>query len=174
MRRFAINGSLWVTVLVAARVLAQPAVEPVHYSKLLPFLPEKVAGFVADKPKESATSAMGLKLTEVWRVYHRNSARGPETVTLKITDGAGNPFFTAAYADAKQFSNESPEGYQKGFTLDGYPAIEQYATATKAGSLSVLIADHDLVEISVQGLDSATLQEWWKKVDAKKLAALRE
>ncbi len=174
MRRCAINGALLVMILVAARVLAQQAAEPVHYSKLLPFLPEKVAGFTADKPQKSATAVMGLKLTEVWRVYHLGSARGPETVTLKITDGAGNPFFTAAYADAKQFSNESPAGYQKGFTLDGYPAIEQYTTATKAGSLSVLIADHDLVEISVHGLDSATMQEWWKKVDAKKLAALRE
>jgi hypothetical protein len=174
MRRCAINGALLVIVLVAACVLAQQAAEPVHYSKLLPFLPDKVAGFVADKPKGSTTSAMGLKLTEVSRVYHRGSARASDTVTVKITDGAGNPFFAAAYADAKQFSNESPEGYQKGFTLDGYPAIEQYTHATKEGSLSVLIADHDLVEISVKGLDSATLQEWWKKIDAKKLAALRE
>jgi len=173
MRRCAINGLMLVVVLAAARILAQPAAKPVHYSKLLPFLPAKVAGFIAEEPQHSTVTVMGVKLTEVWRGYRQNNAGTTGEVTVKVADGAQNPFFMAAYADARQFAQEGLAGYQKGFTLDGCPAIEQYVAATKEGSLHVLVADRHLVEITVRGLDSASLQEWWKKIDVQKLAALR-
>ena len=56
--------------------------------------------------------------------------------------------------------------------VDGYPAIERYSDERKEGSLTVMVADHYLVEIEVNGLGSDALQDWWRKVDAKKLAAL--
>ena len=68
---------------------------------------------------------------------------------------------------------DTDEGYEKGYTLDGYPAVEKYTNESKDGSLSVFIAPRYLVEVTARGLDSKALQEWWKKIDVKKLMELK-
>lgn len=171
-RRSIVHGAVLLFSLCGLAA-AQNAPEPVHFSKLLPFLPDKVEGFVPGKPEGSTSSAVGFKITEVSRTYHKGTEDSDQTVTVKITDGAGNQFFAAAHAAATQFSNESTEGYEKGFTLDGNPAIEKYTNESKDGSLTVFLASRYLVEIDTDGLDSKEMQEWWKKIDAKKLAALK-
>ena len=159
-----------VLMLLAAAVCAQSHVpEPLHYTKLLPFLPDKVEGYVAEKPGGSSAAAMGFKLSEVSRTYHRGTESGTETVTVKITDGAGNQFFAAAHAAGTQFSHQTDDGYEKGFILDGFPAVEKFTADTKDGSLNVFIAGRYLVEVTTSGLESPTLEEWWKKIDTKKL-----
>ena len=173
MKPFILPSALAAMLFLAGFAAAQSAVEPVNFSKLLPFLPDKVEGFAPGKPQGSTTSAMGFKLTEVSRSYHKGKEDSEETVSVKITDGAGNQFFAAAQAAIAQFSNESTEGYEKGFTLDGYPAIEKYTTESKDGSLRVFVAGRYLVEIEVNSLESKALQEWWKKIDAKKLSDLK-
>ena len=173
MKRLTMASAGAAVLFVATLAVAQQATEPLHFSKLLPFLPDKVEGFVAEKAQGSTTSAMGFKITEVSRVYRKGKEDAEEAVTLKITDGAGNQFFAAAHAAAAQFSNESTEGYEKGFTLDGYSAIEKYTNDSKDGSLTVFVTGRYLVEVDINGLDSKALQEWWKKLDAKKLAELK-
>jgi hypothetical protein len=165
---------LTVAVLFAVTASAQsPAPEPLHYTKLIPCLPDKVEGFVAEKPEGSTAAAMGFKLTEVSRTYHQGREDAAETVTVKITDGAGNQFFAAAHATAPPFSRDTDEGYEKGFNLEGYPAVERYTNESKDGSLTVFIAPRYLVEVNASGLDSKALQEWWKKIDVKKLMELQ-
>ncbi len=160
-------------LLLGTWARAQEPVEPVHFSKLLAFLPDSMAGYVAGKPEGSTSSAMGFKLTQVGRLYHKGTESSDEAVTIKITDGAGNQFFAAAHAMATKFSKETADGYEKGFTLDSYPAIERYRNETRQGSLNVFIADRFLVEITASNLESATLQQWWKRIDTKKLAELK-
>jgi hypothetical protein len=160
-------------LLFAGIATAQQVIEPVHFSKLVPFLPDKVEGFVAEKPGGSTSSAVGFSLTEVSRTYHKGTDDAEEKVTVRITDGTGNQFFAAAHAAATQFSKETPEGYEKGFTVDGSPAVEKYTNESKEGTLTVLVAGRYLVEITVTRLESAVMQEWWKKIDAKKLAELK-
>lgn len=174
MKRFALAITLGVALGLCGGARAEEAIEPVDHPKLLPFLPEKVAGFVADKAQGSASSAMGFQLTHVSRVYHKGKEGADETVTVKITDGAGNHFFAAAHAAVAEFSTDNSEGYEKGIKLDGYPAIERYTNESRDGLLTVFIADRYLVEIDIDGLDSREMQVWWKKLDAKKLAALKE
>ena len=174
MRRCVVAGAVVVALLLADSARAGEPVEPVDSAKLLPFLPEKVEGFVAEKPRGSTGTAMGFQLTEVSRVYHKGSEDADETVTVKLTDGAGNQFFTAAHTAVAEFKTENAGGYEKGLKLDGFPAIERYSTESRDGSLTVFIADRYLVEIDVEGLDSTEMQAWWKKLDAKKLAALKD
>jgi len=174
MRQFAVAAAVVVALLVTGITRAEEAVEPVEFSKLLPFLPEKVEGFVAERPQGTTSSAMGFQLTEVSRVYHKGSAEGEETVTVKLTDGAGNQFFTAAHSAVAELNTENAEGYEKGLTLDGFPAIERYTKESHEGSLTAFIANRYLVEIDIDGLESTEMQAWWKKLDAKKLAALKD
>jgi hypothetical protein len=173
MKSFTIPGTMAAVLLLAGLATAQQATEPLHYSKLIPLLPDQVEGFVAEKAGGSTASAADFKLTEVTRVYHKASDGADEWAAIKITDGAGNQSFAAARAAVPQASNEGPEGYSKAFKLDGYQAVERYANDSKEGSLTVLVGNRYVVEIDVNGLDSNALQEMWKKVDARKLEALK-
>lgn len=174
MRRFAVAGAVVVALLFVNSTRAAEPAEPVDSAKLVPFLPENVDGFVAEKPHGSTTTAMGFQLTEVSRVYHKGSADGDETVTVKLMDGAGNQFFMAAHAATAEFKTENAEGYEKGLKLDNFPAIERYTNESRDGSLTVFVASRYLVEIDIDGLDSREMQIWWKKLDAKKLASLKD
>jgi hypothetical protein len=172
MRRFAVAVVVVLLLVTGARAV-EPA-EPTDSAKLLPLLPEKVDGYVAEKPQGSTSTAMGFQLTEVSRVYHKGSEDGDETVTVKLTDGAGNQFFTAAHAAMGEFKTENAEGYEKGLKLDGFPAIERYTQESRDGSLTVFVAGRYLVEIDIAGLDSKEMRVWWKKLDARKLASLKD
>lgn len=152
---------------------ADAPIEPVHFSKIVPLLPDKVDGWPASKPEGSTTSAMGFKVSEASRVYHKGSEDAAESVTIKITDGTGNQFFSAAHSIMPEFSSENTEGYEKGYTLDGSKAMEKYNNESKDGSLTVFVGGRFLVEITTTGLDSNAMKEWWKKIDAKKLAELK-
>ena len=174
MRRFAVVGAVVVALLFVNSAPAAESVEPVDSAKLLPFLPENIDGFVAEKPQGSTSTAMGFQLTEVSRVYHKGSVDGDETVTVKLTDGGGNQFFMAAHAATAEFKTENAEGYEKGLKVDGFPAIERYTTESRDGSLTVFVAGRYLVEIDIDGLDSKEMQVWWKKLDAKKLVSLKD
>ncbi len=174
MRRIIGAGVVVATLFLVGLVRAAEPVEPVEFAKLLPFLPDKVDGYVAEKPQGSTGSAMGFQLTEVSRVYHKGTGDSDETVTVKLTDGAGNQFFTAAHTAVSEFNTDNAEGYEKGLKLDGFPAIERYTNESHDGSLTVFIAGRYLVEIDVDGLDSKEMQAWWKRLDAKKLAALKD
>src|SRR5262249_32493303 len=147
-------------LLAAAAVTAAPAPEPVHYTKLIPLLPDKVEGFVAETPGGSTAAAMGFKLTEVSRTYHQAKDDAAEKVTVKITDGAGNQFFAAAHGNMGKFNQENEDGFSKGFTLDGYPAVETYTNESKEGALTIFIAPRYLIEITSSGLASTVLEDW--------------
>lgn len=174
MRRFAAAGAVVLTLLLGSNVSAGEGTEPVDSAKLLPFLPEQVDGYVAEKPHGSTSTAMGFQLTEVSRVYHKGSEDADEGVTVKLTDGAGNQFFTAAHAAIAEFKTENAEGYEKGLELDGFPAIERYTNESRDGSLTVFVANRYLVEIDIDGLDSKEMRVWWKKLNVKKLASLKD
>jgi hypothetical protein len=161
-------------MLLARMALSQPALEPVDYPRLTPFLPERVVGFVAEPATGSSSSGMGFQISEVARTYRKATASAATpTIRLRIADGAGNPFFLAAYAPVDPFYKERGDGYDRAFTLDGYPATETYDRPHQRGRLSVLVGGHYVVEIAIVNLPSDTLQEWWKKIDAKKLAAVK-
>jgi hypothetical protein len=172
MKPFAVFAATML-LLAASAFAQQPATEPLHFSKLIPLLPEKAEGFVAEKAEGSTSAAMGFKITEVSRRYTKGKDDAEQSATIKITDGAGNQFFAAAHAAMVQFSNESTEGYEKGFTLDSYPAVERYTNDSKSGSLTVFVGSRYLVEVDVAGLDGKAMQEWWKKLDVKQLVQLK-
>ena len=160
-------------VFAGALAIAQEAGEPIPFAKLLPFLPDNVDGFVADKAEGSTTAAMGFKVTTVSRTYHQGEKGSDKTVSVRITDGTGNQFFGAAHAMGPEFSHQSTDGYEKRFQLDAYPALEKYDNHGKTGSLTVFVSDRFLIEIETNGLDSKALQEWWKKLDIEKLKATK-
>lgn len=170
------KAALSCAVIGAALTLLSPsmgAAQPVHFSKLLPFLPDQVEGFTAQKPDGSTTSMSGFSMSQVSREYRKGEGEGEQRVTLKISDGTGNEAFKAMHAAMPEFSNETTEGYEKGFKLDGNPAVEKYNTEGKDGQLTVFLGGQFLVEVEIDGLEKEALQAWLKKIDVKKLVATK-
>ena len=146
----------------------------VDYSKLIPLLPDALAGWTADKPEGSTTDVGGFKLTNVHRDYRKGEGDKVPTTAISILDSAANPDYVEATTAAWNFSTTSTEGYSKAVTVDGNPGFETFENEGKHGTLWIMVAKRYFLQIETQGQDPAALQEWAKRVDGKKLATLSD
>jgi hypothetical protein len=178
------RGASWVRLIVALlvgvaavalRAQNEPILVPdvVDYPKLLPILPEAPTGWTADKPEGSTSDVGGFKITNVHRDYHKGEGNDAPLVSISILDSAANPDYVTATTATWKTSSESLEGYSKSVTIDGNPGFEAYEREQKHASLWVMIANRYFVQIEVQNLDPKELQEWIKRVDLKKLSAIK-
>ena len=178
------RGASWLRLIVALllgvaatalRAQNEPILVPdvVDYPKLLPILPEAPSGWTADKPEGSTSDVGGFKITNVHRDYHKGEGNNAPLVSISILDSAANPDYVAATTATWKTSSESLEGYSKSVTIDGNPGFEAYEREQKHASLWVMIANRYFVQIEVQNLEPKELQEWIKRVDLKKLGAIK-
>ena len=151
-------------------ILVQDAV---NYQKLLPILPEPPQGWGADKAEGSTEDVGGFRITNVHRDYHKGEGDKVPTAAISILDSVANPDYVNATTAAWNSNNESSEGYGKSVTIDGNPGFEAFEKDTKHSTLWVMIANRYFVQIELQDQDPKELQEWVKRVDLKKLAAIK-
>ena len=169
--------SVLTLLLAAAPLLAQdePKLVPdvVNFEKLLPVLPEAPGGWSADKPEGSTTDAGGAKITTVHRDYKKGDADNAPTTSISIIDAAANPEFVEATTGSWNITQTTTEGYAKSLNVDGNPGFETYENEPKHGSLWLLVAKRYLLQVDTNAQDSKELQEWLKRVDLKKLGAIK-
>jgi len=161
-------------IAMSARAQELPSlINVVDYSKLLPLLPDAPAGWTADKPEGSTTDVGGFKLTNVHRDYRKGETDKAPTTAISILDSAANPDYVEATTAAWNFTTTSTDGYSKAVTVDGNPGFETFENEGKHGTLWIMVAKRYFLQIETQGQDPAALQEWAKRVDAKKLATIK-
>jgi hypothetical protein len=169
--------ALMLGFMIASTTRAQnePILVPdvVDYSKLLPILPDAPSGWTADKAEGSTTDVGGFNITNVHRDYRKGEGSTAPTASISILDSAANPDYVTATTVGWKLHTETPEGYSKSVTIDGNPGFEAYEKDQKHTSLWVMIAKRYFVEIELQNQDSKELQEWVKRIDLKKLAAIK-
>ena len=149
------------------------APDVVHYSKLLPLLPEPLSGWTADEAEGSTSDAAGFTLTTVHRDYKKGEAENAPTASISILDSAANPEYATATTAAWKSHTETSEGYSKSITIDGHPGFEAFEKDEKHGSLWLMVAKRYFVQVDLTGQDPKELQEWVKRVDLKKLAEVK-
>lgn len=145
----------------------------VDFQKLLPVLPEAPSGWTAEKPEGSTTDAGGAKITTVHRDYKKGDADNAPTTSISIIDEASNPELVEATTGTWNVTQTTTEGYAKSIKIDDNPGFETYETEPKHGSLWLLVAKRYLLQIDINAQDSKELQEWLKRIDLKKLAAIK-
>jgi len=162
--------ALWV-----ARAQNEPILVPdvVDYQKLLPVLPEAPPGWTADKPEGSTEDAGGFRITNVHRDYHKGEGAKAPSAAISILDSAANPDYVTATTAAWNNTSETTEGYGKSVTIDGNPGFEAFERESKHAALWVMIANRYFLQIELQNQDPKELQEWIKRIDLKKLAAIK-
>jgi hypothetical protein len=147
--------------------------EAVDYQKLLPILPEPPQGWVAEKPEGSTEDVGGFRITNVHRDYHKGEGDKAPTAAISILDSVANPDYVTATTAAWNNNSETAEGYGKSVTIDGNPGFEAFEKESKHATLWVMIANRYFLQIELQNQDPSELQEWVKRVDLKKLAAIK-
>jgi hypothetical protein len=145
----------------------------VDYAKLVPILPEAPQGWTADKPEGSTEDVGGFRITNVHRDYHKGEDDKASTAAISILDSVANPDYVSATTAAWNNNSESSEGYSKSVTIDGNPGFEAFEKESKHATLWVMVANRYFLQIELQNQDPKELQEWIKRVDLKKLAAIK-
>jgi hypothetical protein len=168
-------GLLVAFVAAEGRAQNEPILVPdvVDYAKLLPILPDPPPGWSADKPEGSTTDVGGFRITNVHRDYRKGEGNKVPTAAISILDSAANPDYVAATTAAWNFKSETVEGYSKSITIEGNPGFEAYEIEGKHSTLWLMIAKRYFLQIELQNQDPKELQEWIKRVDLKKLAAIK-
>lgn len=147
--------------------------DSVDYQKLLPVLPEAPQGWTADKPEGSTEDVGGFRITNVHRDYHKGEGANAPTAAISILDSVANPDYVSATTAAWNNTSETSEGYSKSVTIDDNPGFEAFENEGKHGTLWVMVAKRYFLQIELQNQDPKELQEWVKRVDLKKLAAIK-
>ena len=147
--------------------------DSVDYQKLLPILPDAPEGWTADKPEGSTEDAGGFRITNVHRDYHKGEGDKAPAAAVSILDSAANPDYVSATTAAWTNTSETSEGYGKSVTIDGNPGFEAFENEGKHATLWVMIANRYFLQIELQNQEPKELQEWVKRVDLKKLAAIK-
>jgi hypothetical protein len=161
--------------LGVARAQNEPILVPeaVDYQKLLPILPEPLSGWTADKPEGSTEDVGGFKITNVHRDYRKGEGEKAPSAAISILDSVSNPDYVSATTEAWKSNSDTSEGYAKSVTIDSNPGFETFEKDTKHATLWVMIAKRYFVQIELQNDQPSELQEWIKRIDLKKLAAIK-
>ena len=143
-----------------------PNVALVPHEKLAATVPE-LEGWTHTKPS-SATVSLPAPAAHVLTTY----TRGKAEIDLEITDTGGHPDYVGSLAKVAgtSFSQSASNGYMKGTTLAGSPAVESWNHLDKLGDISILIDRRFIVHATGTSLDKIeTLRELVTKVDLSKV-----
>jgi hypothetical protein len=174
MKIFSLLLALALALLAPARAAEEPQLaEVVDFSKLLPILPEAPAGWSAEKAEGETSDVGGTKITSVHRDYKKGDGDNAPITSISILDSAANPDYVASTTAAWSMSTSTPEGYTKTLTIEGMPGFETFENEGKRGTLWLMVAKRYILTIESQNQESKELQEWLKRVDVKKLAAVK-
>lgn len=102
--------------------------------------------------------------------------RGQAKIDLEITDTGGAPDHVEAMSKVAgtSFLQTAANGYLKGTTFGGFPAIESWNSVDHVGDLSLLINGRFIVHANGTGVDGIeTVRALVERVDLQKVAGLR-
>lgn len=180
VKRLIIFATIALAVLGSRSQLFSAEEEPaalvpdvVDFSKLIPLLPDGPTGWNSDKADGSTTDAAGTRITSVHRDYKKGDDDKAPTVSISILDSAANPEYVSATTSAWNLSTTTPEGYTKALKIDDMPGFETFENEGKHGTLWVMVAKRYVLQIETMGLDAREIGDWLKRIDLKKLSAVK-
>src|SRR4029453_16755944 len=100
-------------VISVANAQNEPILVPdvIDYQKLLPLLPEPLAGWTADKAEGSTEDVGGFRITNVHRDYRKGEGDKAPSAAISILDSVANPDYVSATTEAWKSNSDTSEGY---------------------------------------------------------------
>lgn len=145
-------------------------VAPVHFSKLIEYLPMEAYGLIRDEP-EGETSQMGeWRFTSV-SVKFRSEDR-KQQVEVNIFDYA---YISTMYLPYKMmwsmgFNKESTKGYERSIELEGFPAFESWKKKSMREQITVLVGKRFVVKTTARGMEEGQAKDLTTSIGLKTLA----
>ncbi len=147
--------------------------EVVDFNKLLPILPAPPNEWKAEEPEGSTDDLGEAQISSVHRDYSKGQGNDAPTTSISLLDSVASPDYVEMTTTGWKNSETTAEGYSKPITIDGLPGFEAFENDGKHGTLWLLVAKRYFLQIETTAQDPKELQEWLKRVDLKKLAALK-
>jgi len=145
----------------------------VDFEKLLPILPSPPEGWKADEAEGSTDELGEAQISTVHRDYSKGEANDAPTTSISILDSVATPDYVELTTAGWTRTETTPEGYTKAVTIEGMPGFEIFENEGKHGTLWLLVAKRYFLQIETTAQDAKELQEWLKRIDLKKLGAVK-
>jgi hypothetical protein len=126
-----------------------PGVTLTPHDKLAALVPD-LAGW-SREPVQAATVNLPAPAAHARTAYSRGKAR----IDLELTDTGGHPDYVGSLSKiaGTAFNQKASNGYMKGTTVGGHPAVESWNHVDRLGDISVLIARRFIVHATGTSLD---------------------
>jgi len=147
-------------------------VDPVDFHALKALLPGSLPGMQRTGAEGNSQQAFGVKASSATGNY-----QGPAGVRaeIKISDISGvSGLLDAAGSMVQNSSSESDTGYEKNTMLGGRQAHEKYDGRSKHGEVDVIVAKRFAVDVSGDGVEMSTLEQYASSVDYARLEAMKD
>jgi Yip1-like protein/zinc ribbon protein len=147
-------------------------VDPVDFHTLKAMLPDSLPGMQRTGAEGSSQQAMGVKGSSATANYQGTAGVRAE---IKISDISGvSGLLDVAGAMVQNTNSESDTGYEKDTTLGGRPAHEKYDARSKHGEVGVIVAKRFAVDVTGDGVEMSTLEQYARSIDYARLEAMKD
>jgi hypothetical protein len=145
-------------------------VDPVDFHTLKDLLPGSLPGMQRTDAEGSSKQALGIKGSSARASYHGQSGLRAEITISDISGVSGLIDMANAVAE----NSESDAGYEKDATVGGRKVREKYDNRSKHGEVSAIVAKRFSVEVTGDGADMSTLEQYLGAVDLGRLEAMKD
>jgi len=147
-------------------------VEPVDFQTLKSLLPESLPGMQRVNAEGSSQQTMGIKGSQATGEYQgQNGARAQ----IKIVDASAvSGLINVAQSVVQNQTSESDSGFEKEGNVGGRLVHEKYDNTSKHGELDAIVAKRFAVDVTGDGVDMATLEQYAALVDFSKLESMKD
>jgi Yip1 domain len=147
-------------------------VESLAPDRLKPFLPESLAGMTRSNYSAQRNNAMGLQISEARATYSNEAGR---SVNLEITDtGNAKGMLALAGWAGLEGEQESDQGYEKTYRLDGRLVHESWDKSSSSGEYVIVLGDRFTVKVDGQADSVDELKAALGEIDLRALEALKD
>lgn len=148
----------------------QKPVSAVHFSTLLPYLPNSIPPWQAGKPEGQTLQFGKLSYTSAEREYTNPLEKN--RIKILIFDYAFIPHFYAMFVRPMQYSNS--KGYLRAIPISHFPAIEKMDYEVHEAELFIEVGRRYVIQIQGENITDATvLTMFANQIELTKLSQLR-
>jgi len=148
------------------------SVHPVDFHVLKSLLPDSLPGMQRTDAQGSSQGAMGMNTSSASGSYQ---GQGGTHAAVKIVDASAVAgLLNLAQSVAANSSSESDTGFEKNTTVDGRMLHEKYDNRSRHGEVTAIVAQRFTVEVTGDGVDMGTLEQYASLVDYSKLEAMKD
>jgi hypothetical protein len=138
---------------------------------------ERLEAFVPtlDGWQRGAIAGAAIKLPAPASHVSVSYAKGTARIDLELTDTGGAPEFLEPLSTiaGTSFLQQTTNGYMKGTSVAGFPAVESWSPRDKIGQITILLKNRFMVYADGTGLDDLDpLHRLIARIDLARLAGL--